>query len=442
MSTKKRILNILFWSVISAAFIGPGTITTAASSGASFGTGLLWALVFSTLACIVLQEAASRISITTGSNLGQSIARHYGSISAKRSVLYLVPAAIITGAAAYEMGNMLGAVEGIKLLFDIPSYLLVLIIATVATIILAIPSLKIISTILGMLVVIMGTSFLVTAIMVKPDFGEIIKGAFIPSLPGPGAGTLVLALIGTTIVPYNLFLGSGLSAKGQSMKEMRFGLFTAILLGGIFSMAVLLTGAAINGSFSFNALSAVLEQKMGTGGKYLLAFGLFAAGFTSAVTAPLATAVTLKSIFGHNSKKSWSTGSRRFRATWFTIVFTGTLFASLDIKPVPAIILAQALNGFLLPFVSIFLYIVIIKRDTKHTKNTLLPNILMLTVIYVTLILGINSAVRALLRIFGYGTGDNPIYLVITSAAALIIVLIIAAKTRNHKPGKRNTNRS
>ena len=440
MSTKKRILNILFWSVISAAFIGPGTITTAASSGASFGTGLLWALVFSTLACIVLQEAASRISITTGSNLGQSIAEHYGSTSAKRSVLLLVPAAIITGAAAYEMGNMLGAVEGIKLLFDIPSYVLVLIIATVAIIILAIPSLKIVSTILGMMVVIMGVVFLLTAIMVKPDFGEIIKGAFIPSLPGPGAGTLVLALIGTTIVPYNLFLGSGLSAKGQSMKEMRFGLFTAIMLGGIFSMAVLLTGAAINGSFSFNALSAVLEQKMGISGKYLLAFGLFAAGFTSAVTAPLATAVTLKSIFGYNSKKSWDTGSRRFRATWLIIVFTGTLFASLDIKPVPAIILAQALNGFLLPFVSIFLYIVIIKRDPKHTKNTLLSNILMLIVIYVTLILGINSAVRALLRIFAYDPGDNPIYLVITSVAALIIVLIIAAKTGNHKPGKRNSN--
>ena len=56
MSAKKRILNILFWSVVSSAFIGPGTITTAAKSGASFGTDLLWALVFSTLACLLLQE--------------------------------------------------------------------------------------------------------------------------------------------------------------------------------------------------------------------------------------------------------------------------------------------------------------------------------------------------------------------------------------------------
>jgi len=90
MSIKKRILNILFWSVISAAFIGPGTVTTAASSGASYGTALLWALLFSTLACLLLQEAASRISIVTGKNLGQSISDYFENRSSKTMVLLLV----------------------------------------------------------------------------------------------------------------------------------------------------------------------------------------------------------------------------------------------------------------------------------------------------------------------------------------------------------------
>jgi len=124
MSTKKRLLNILFWSVISAAFIGPGTVTTAASSGASYGSALLWALLFSTLACLFLQEASARISIVTGKNLGESIYAYFENSRLKTPVLLLVLGAILVGAAAYEMGNLLGAVEGLKLFFELPSYLL------------------------------------------------------------------------------------------------------------------------------------------------------------------------------------------------------------------------------------------------------------------------------------------------------------------------------
>ena len=54
----RRLLAVLFWSVLAAAFIGPGTVTTAASSGSRFGTSLLWALVFSTLACWALPRRA------------------------------------------------------------------------------------------------------------------------------------------------------------------------------------------------------------------------------------------------------------------------------------------------------------------------------------------------------------------------------------------------
>ena len=59
----KRLLNVLFWSVISAAFIGPGTVTTASSAGATFGLQLAWALLFSTVACIVLQVPKQYLTI-------------------------------------------------------------------------------------------------------------------------------------------------------------------------------------------------------------------------------------------------------------------------------------------------------------------------------------------------------------------------------------------
>ena len=437
MSTKKRILNILFWSVISAAFIGPGTVTTAASSGASYGTALLWALLFSTLACLLLQEAAARISILTGRNLGQSIADYFQNLSSKTFILILVLGAILVGTAAYEMGNLLGAVEGIRLIFDIPSFILVLIIGAVASTLLSIPSLRIVSTILGMLVVIMGIGFLVTAIMVKPALTEIVKGTFIPSFPGIQAGMLVLALIGTTIVPYNLFLGSGLSKAGQSLKDMRFGLTVAIVLGGIFSMAVLIAGSAITGEFSFEALSGVLQDRMGPAGKYLLGFGLFAAGFTSAVTAPLAAAVTLSSLFDREYPEKWGSKSWRFRIAWILVLCTGIGFASMNIRPVPAIILAQALNGFLLPFVSIFLYIVIQKSLHKKSLSNRISNILMLIVIYITFIIGLNSAVKAVSRLLAPEFIHGIITHIIIAVFSLVAIFIIEILTRKKLDGSK-----
>ncbi len=434
MSAKKRILNILFWSVVSAAFIGPGTITTAAKSGAAFGTELLWALVFSTFACLILQEAAARLTISTGENLGQAISHQFEKSRYKILVLSLILGAIVLGAAAYEMGNILGAVAGIRLVFDIPAYLLVLLIGTVAAVILSIPSLKIISTIMGFFVVVMGTGFVITATLVQPPFSEILKGAFIPRLPsGSQAGLLVLGLVGTTIVPYNLFLGSGISSKNQTVGEMRFGLAIAIILGGLFSMAVLMVGTSVIGQFSFEGLAEALFQKIGPAGKYLLGFGLLAAGFTSAVTAPLAAAITLKSLFGNKTPEKWTSKSINFKIGWIVVLLAGVGFAIGNVKPIPPIILAQALNGFLLPFVSIFLFIVINNKNAQPNPFTL--NIIMIIIIFVTLVLGLNNAVKAIIKTFISGnlSGNIMIYI---AFAALIISVIVWVKAKPNAKSK------
>ncbi|QGY43536.1 divalent metal cation transporter [Maribellus comscasis] len=433
MSTKKRILNILFWSVVSAAFIGPGTITTAAKSGAAFGNELLWALLFSTLACLLLQEAAARLTMVSGKNLGQAIVEQFNASKSKWLVLSLVLGAIVLGAAAYEMGNLLGAVAGFQLIFNLPSYVLVLIIGTVAAVILSIPSLKIISTIMGFLVVIMGLGFLITAFLIQPSFAEIFKGAFVPRIPSEtGAGVLVLGLIGTTIVPYNLFLGSGISSQKQKIKEMRFGLAVAVLLGGLFSMAVLIVGTSVTGKFSFEELSLALQQQMGIGGKYLLGFGLFAAGFTSTVTAPLAAAITLKSLFGNKNQKKWEAKSLNFKIGWIVVLLAGVAFAAGNVKPIPAIILAQALNGFLLPFISIFLFIVINNSGItgKENSNPLWLNILMILVIFITLIIGLNSAVKAVYSAITSGSISGNKYLIFIGLISAVISIYIWIKAR------------
>ncbi|MFC2096794.1 NRAMP family divalent metal transporter [Bacteroidota bacterium] len=401
MKLKSGILNILFWSVISAAFIGPGTITTAAKAGATFQFDLLWALSFSIIACLVLQEASARITIISGMNLGQAIYKQYENQKQKWLVIITVFGAIILGSAAYETGNILGAISGLGLIFgDSLEVIFVILICACAFIALSLPSIKNLARFLGFVVVIMGVSFFITAILVKPDFGLIVKGSFIPDindLKASGSGLLVLGLIGTTVVPYNLFLGSGISSKEQKLSEMRFGLAIAIILGGIISMAVLVTGSAINGEFSFQALGETISNNLGTWALYLFGFGLFTAGFTSAITAPLASAITARSITGNENNPKWSNKSFNFKLIWFSVLIVGFGFGISNVKPVPAIIIAQALNGFILPFISVFLLFVINNKNLmgKQGLNSWISNVLMTMVVWVTLVLGIINLLKA-----------------------------------------------
>lgn len=435
MSFRSRLLNILFWSVISAAFIGPGTVTTAAKAGADFGLPLLWALTFATIACLVLQEASARLTIASGMNLGQAIWRQ--AVNGRRGnlIIFFVAFCILSGTAAYQAGNLLGAIAGTDLLISWPSWLLVLVIGLFAAVILLIPSTKTIARILGSLVAFMGITFLVTAIAIRPSVSDVVGGLIRPTIPmNPGGGLLVLGLIGTTVVPYNLFLGSGISG-GQSMREMRSGLLVAIVLGGIISMAVLVTGTAMSGDFTFPALAGTLDRYLGGAGTIILGVGLFAAGFTSAVTAPLASAVTVRSLFGNRNPQKWESNSWRFRLVWASILVTGMAFGMAGFKPVPAIIVAQALNGLILPVIAVFLFRVVNNPKIMKTHHNSIPaNILMTVVVFMSLLIGMAGLFRAVAAGMGRAIGDwRMIFLGLVGAAVIIMAIVIYRISLLHK---------
>ncbi|MBK8777481.1 MAG: hypothetical protein IPO25_08715 [Saprospiraceae bacterium] len=81
---------------------------------------------------------------------------------------------------------------------------------------------------------------------------------------------------------------------------------------------------------------------------------MFAAGFSSSITAPLAAAVCGKSLFVNSVAKSKNNDANIYKYTWITILSIGALFRLLQIKPIPAIIAAQGINGLLLPLVHRF----------------------------------------------------------------------------------------
>ncbi len=250
----KRLLPILVGSVIAAAFLGPGTVTTAAGAGVAHGFRLLWALAFATFACLVLQEACARLTIASGHNLGEALRRRFRRGLGAVLMLSLVLGAVVLGCAAYQAGNILGGVEGASLATGLPRPVLTIISATLAGLLLWLGSTRAVVTVLGLLVAVMGGAFLLTALLLKPPPGEVLSGLLVPSVP-PDAGLLVLGLIGTTVVPYNLFLGSGI-ARGQKLGEARLGLGVAIVFGGLIAMAVMLVG--VPAIIAAQALNGVL----------------------------------------------------------------------------------------------------------------------------------------------------------------------------------------
>ena len=428
----QRFLQILFWSAISAAFIGPGTVTTAASSGARFGYSLLWALLFSTVACLVLQEASARVTIVSGRTLAGAIRRRFRGGAGGVLVTAMVLGAVVLGCAAYEAGNILGGVAGARLGLDVPPAALTLATGSLAALLLWFGSTAAVARALGALVALMGVTFLVCAFLVRPPVGELLSGTLVPSLPS-GSSLLVLGLIGTTVVPYNLFLGSGI-ARGHNLGEMRFGLTVAVVLGGLISMGVLVVGTAVAGEFGFAALSGTLADRLGGWAAWFFAFGLFAAGLSSAVTAPMAAAITARGLFGGGDVR-WAERSHRYRAVWLGVLATGVAFGLAGVRPVPAIIAAQALNGILLPFVAVFLLIVVNDRVLMGDRgvNSHRSNVLMALVVAVTIVLGIYKLAGATTRAFGLPSLSENALLAISAALTILLALPVFHAVRRRR---------
>ena len=398
-------------ALVTAAFIGPGTVTTCTLAGAGYGYALLWALLFSIIATIVLQEMAARLGIITRMGLGEALFSHFPSGLGRIISLVLILSAIGIGNAAYETGNILGGALGLDALTGSSSSLNIggislnisgPIIGIAAFIFLLLGSYKKLEKILISMVIIMSVVFLATMIILAPDLGNIFRGLFVPKAP-PGSILMVAGLIGTTVVPYNLFLHAAIvQEKWKSKNDLpaaRLDLWVSIILGGIVSMAIVITSAVAfygTGTEIHNAsdLAVQLEPILGSWATVFIGIGLLAAGMTSAITAPLAASYAACGIMGW--KKDLK--SFRFRAIWMTILGIGIVLSAVGLKPVPAIVFAQAANGILLPVIAIYLlWIMNDKKLLGEYRNRLFMNIIGGIVVVIAVFLGI----RSLLSVIG-----------------------------------------
>ena len=342
--------------LVAAAFIGPGTVTTASLAGATHGPTLAWAVAAALAATVILQEMSARLGAVGGVGLGEALRASVG-----WPAIALALFAIVFGNAAYQSGNLTGAALGLEALAGGPRAVWVLASAAVAAALLMSGAYRAVERALVVLVAVMSVVFVATAAMIGPDLVRGGLAGWRPAAP-PGSGTLVLALVGTTVVPYNLFLHAAAArekwrgvAAPRALREARRDTLLAVTLGGIVTLAILvsavplyLAGISPDG---VTALTRQLEPLLGRGARWLFAAGLFAAGLTSAITAPLAAAWAACGLLGWPAEMK----SRRFRMVWATILVVGAVIAVTGARPLQAIVWAQAANGLLLPIVAGFL---------------------------------------------------------------------------------------
>lgn len=402
-------------ALVTAAFIGPGTVITASLAGANFGYALLWALLFSVFATMILQEMAARLGIVTGQGLGENLRTLVTQPLLRGLLLLLVIAAIVIGNSAYQGGNISGAALGADALFGHVSVirhwqeasslnLWALLLGAIAATVLWFGRYQWIERCLIVLVLLMSLAFIGTMALTKPDVMALLKGMLVPQLPA-GATLTVIALIGTTVVPYSLFLHAASAAQKWpkarhdtpiALSAARADIALAIPLGGLISIAIVSTAAAaFFGSGQqlehVSQLAQSLTPLFGNAATWCLALGLLAAGLSSAITAPLAAAYALAGIVG----KPLDLTQPLFRLTWLFIIICGVLLASLGIRPVQVIWFAQVANGILLPLICLCLLLAMNHSVLGQYKNNRWQNALGAIVLLTSLVLSGRSLALA-----------------------------------------------
>jgi NRAMP (natural resistance-associated macrophage protein)-like metal ion transporter len=388
--------------LVAAAFIGPGTVTACTLAGSNFGYALIWALVFATVATILLQDMAARLGAGAQLGLGEALMQGTSSDWQKWLIGGLVFAALLIGNCAYEGGNLSGGALGLDALMKDQSpgqSWLVAGLALIAAAAVLVGRYALLEKLLIALVMVMSAAFVVSVFLVGIDWGEWLNG-LVPRIPDGGT-LMAVALIGTTIVPYNLFLHAAAAKQkwsdGEDPKQARTDSALSIGLGGLISILIMSTAASalFRSGLEINSaadMALAIEPAFGDAARYVVGIGLFAAGLTSAITAPMATAYALSEILGGDEQRK----SQLFRGTALLVVLVGAAISLSGIRPVSLILIAQYANGLLLPIIAVFLLYIMNRRDLLGAQtNSFAANIAGGIIVLITVGLGLRLILRA-----------------------------------------------
>jgi Mn2+/Fe2+ NRAMP family transporter len=395
---KKNFRNLWVKTLIFLSVMGPGIITanvdndaggitTYSVAGAHFGYSLIWSFIPIITALILIQEMCSRMAIVTGKGLADLIREEFG----VRVTFYAMLVLIFS-----NLFNTISEFAGIAAsseLLGISKYILVPLCAGFVWWIIVKGTYKSVEKIF-LVACVFYISYILSGFLSKPDWRQVFNSSLKPNFEFNKAYILMLiGVIGTTIAPWMQFYQqSSVVEKGIKIKDYKYSRLDVIVgafvvnIVAIFIVVVCANTLFKNGIRIETAKDAALALRPLAGHYcfYLFAFGLLNASIFSACILPLSTAYSVCEGMG------WEVGvNRRFRQapqfyTLYTaIIIIGALIIMLPgVKLVPIMLISQATNGILLPFVLIFMLLLVNnKRLMGKYTNSKLYNILTILVV-------------------------------------------------------------
>lgn len=379
--------------IIFSAIIGPGIITgsvdndaggitTYSVAGAVYGYKLLWTLIPSFIALLTVQEMNARMGIVTGKGLADLIRENFG----VRITFYIFICLLIA-----DIGNTateFAGVAGSMMVLGVSKYISVPIAALLVWILVVKGNYKVSEKVFLVFSVFL-LSYIVSAIMAKPDWTEIGASFVNPTIQWDNAYlTTVLGLVGTTVAPWmQFYMQSSVIEKGIKIGDYKYT-FWDVVVGCIATVVVaffIIVSCAATLNVNHIPISEAKDAAMslkpfaGALASQVFALGLFVASIFSAAILPLATAFYVCEAFGFEAgiDKRFDEAPQ-FYWLFTLIIIIGVVIILVPNAPLISItIWTQVLNAILLPIVLICMMIIVNKQEIMaNYRNNRLQNII------------------------------------------------------------------
>ncbi len=341
-----------------------GGITTYSLAGAVFGLKLVWSLIPIMIALIVIQEMGSRMGVVTGKGLSDLIREKFGA----KITFYLMVGMFLT-----NMGNVISEFAGVAAgmeVFGVNKFISVPVSALLVWWMVVKGTYKSVEKAF-LVACVFYISYIITGVIVKPDWENVLQQFLKPQLSlNPPEMTMVIGLVGTTIAPWmQFYLQASIVEKGIKIEDYKFARFDVVLgsvIVHIVAFFIILVCAETlfkNGIRIETAKDAALSLKPLAGKycTYLFAFGLVNASLFAASILPLSTTYLICEGLG------WEVGidkkfveAPQFYGFYSLMIFLGAgiiLYPNLPL--IPIMYFSQVINGMVLPFVLIFMLLLI-----------------------------------------------------------------------------------
>ena len=370
-----RFRLLAFFAIFGPGFItanvdnDPGGILTYSQAGAKFGYALLWTLIPITIALIIVQEMAARMGAVTGKGLSDLIREEFGF----RATFFTM---LILGIA--DFGNIMSEFAGVAAgmgLFGASKYVVVPIGAALVWVMVVRNSYKPVERILIGFSLVYFT-YVISAFLAHPSWGQAVHDTIVPTFSKSSEYLVaVIGLIGTTITPWmQFYLQASIVEKGIGKKQYalsRWDVIIGCIITDVVAFFIVLACAAtlypagIHNISDASEAAGALKPLAGEWASLLFAIGLVNAALLSAAILPLATAYNICEGLGLESglNKRFSEAKGFYWLYTLLIAFGAGVVLLPHIPLLKVILYSQVVNGILLPFLLIFMLVLVNKKD-------------------------------------------------------------------------------